>query len=75
MVLIVDSGISSKSGSNKYYSEANQKNVLMLSTINKNEEEEGKLTQHVFNNKSVFLDFFADGAKDVWAEGLNDLYA
>ena len=46
----------------------------MQSSINT--DEEGKLTQRVFvnQNKNVFLDYFADGAKEVWGEGLRDLY-
>ena len=45
----------------------------MLSTQNP-DEEDGRLTQHVWPNKTVFLDFFANGTKDVWGQGLRDLY-
>lgn len=45
----------------------------MLSSINGGSED-GKLTTHVWPNKTVFLDFFDDAAKEVWGQGLRDLY-
>jgi alpha-glucosidase (family GH31 glycosyl hydrolase) len=45
----------------------------MVSTHNPLEQG-GKLTQHVWANHTVFLDFFDEGAKDVWAAGINALY-
>jgi hypothetical protein len=52
-----------------------QKNILMQSSINPLEEE-GVLTQRVFSNANptVFLDLFAEEARDVWGEGLRDLF-
>ena len=38
------------------------------------ELEEGKLTQHGETNKTVFLDFFHSGTKDLWSKALKDLF-
>lgn len=73
MVLIVDAGLSSEDVSNKYYSMALQNNLLLKSSVNK-DEENGILTQHVWPNKTVFLDFFDENSKEVWGEGLRDLH-
>jgi alpha-glucosidase len=65
MVLVVDAGLSSVDVTNPYYSEALQRNLLLKSAINK-DKENGILTQHVWQNKTVFLDFFDENSKDVW---------
>lgn len=73
MVLIVDAGLSSMDVTNKYYAEALQRDLLLKSSINK-DQENGILTQHVWPNKTVFLDFFDENSKDIWGLGLRDLY-
>jgi alpha-glucosidase (family GH31 glycosyl hydrolase) len=73
MVLIVDAGLSSTDHTNQYYSEALTKNLLLKSSINK-DKNQGILTQHVWQNTTVFLDFFDENSKDVWGKGLRDLH-
>jgi alpha-glucosidase len=72
LIPIVDVGLSSEDPTNDIFSKALDENLLMLSTQNP-DLEDGKLTTHVWANKTVFLDFFAEGAKDVWAQGLKQL--
>lgn len=45
----------------------------MQSTINKMLNA-GALTTSVWQNHTVFLDFLANEAKDIWAQGLIDLW-
>jgi len=73
LVLGLETGISSVKAQNKYYSMALQDNLLLLSSINP-DEEEGKLTQHVLRNKTVFLDYWNDKTKDLLSAGIKELY-
>ena len=73
LVLALETGISSVKAQNKYYSMALQENLLILSLINP-DLEEGKLTQHVTRNKTVFLDYWNDKTKDLLSAGINELY-
>ena len=66
LIPIVDVGISSEDPTNTIYSEAYEKDLLMRSSQNP-DVEGGRLTTHVWANKTVFLDFFAEGSKDIWA--------
>ena len=74
MIVILDAGISGMDAQNKYFSQAAQANVLLKSAINP-DVDNGFLTNHVWPNKTVFLDFFAGAARDIWAQGINDLWA
>jgi len=65
MVLIVDAGMPGDDVTNKYFSMAFDENLLLKSAINQ-EKESGILTQKVWQNETVFLDFFSEKAKDVW---------
>jgi hypothetical protein len=60
--------------SSNYYLDAQEKNVLIKSSINPEGEFEGALTAKVWPDHTVFLDFWADDAKKIWADGLKDLY-
>lgn len=73
MIVIVDAGIAANDSSN-YYLDAQEKNVLIKSSINPEGEFEGALTAKVWPDHTVFLDFWADDAKKIWADGLKDLY-
>ena len=73
LIPIVDVGLSSEDATNTYYSQAVQNNLLIASSVNP-EDQGGFLTQHVWANHTVFLDFFNEGTKEIWAAGLNELY-
>jgi alpha-glucosidase (family GH31 glycosyl hydrolase) len=73
MVVIVDAGISGDDVSNPYFAAAAENDVLLRSSINP-DQQSGILTQHVWPNHTVFLDFLAPGARDIWAQGLKDLH-
>jgi alpha-glucosidase len=69
MIPIIDAGLSSMDNTNKYYAQAASKGALIKSTINA-DKQGGFLTQHVWQNHTVFLDFFSEDAKDIWAMGM-----
>lgn len=73
MILIVDAGISADDPSNKYWRQASENNLLIQSSMNP-DKYRGALTTTVYNNHSVFLDFFSVDACMVWEEGLDDLF-
>lgn len=72
VIPIIDAGISADDLSNKYILQANQDELLIKSSINKNDTE--FIVNHVWPNKTAFLDFFNPKSKDIWAMGFNDLY-
>jgi alpha-glucosidase (family GH31 glycosyl hydrolase) len=82
VIPIIDAGISSNDTQNKYFAAAAASDSLLRSTAFP-EEQFGFLSQHVwpFENKdtipahTVYLDFFKQEAKDVWASGIKDLHA
>lgn len=71
--IILEAGISSSDASYKYFGQAVQENLLIMSSINP-DKQEGAVTLEGLGNKTVYLDFFNDGAKQLLAQGLNDLY-
>lgn len=71
--MIVDAGLSADSPDNSYFSQALNNNALLLSTQNPNMTD-GILTTHVWPNQTVFLDWFSQNSKTIWAQGLKDLY-
>jgi alpha-glucosidase (family GH31 glycosyl hydrolase) len=73
LVLEITNGLSSQDPDGTYYKQALDKDALIDSTTNP-DIESGKLTQHVLANKTVFLDFFSEDAKDIWRGALKDLH-
>lgn len=73
VIPIIDAGLSADDLSNPYIMAANQDNLLILSTVNTNDTSEF-LIQHVWPNKTAFLDFFNPNSVNVWQQGFNDLY-
>ena len=75
-MIIVNAALQSNSLENKYYSQALDKEVLLMTSIRKNSRlEEGVLTQQINGVKSVFLDFLEDEAISIWKAGIKDLFA
>lgn len=56
MIPIIDAGISAEDPTSPYYAPALANDLLIMSTINP-DLEHGVLTQHVWPNHTVFLDF------------------
>lgn len=72
--VILEASLPSIDASYKYFAQAVQDDLLIKSSVNP-EVQEGAVTQNGFGNTStVFLDFFNDGAKWLWAQGLNELH-
>ena len=71
--LILGPAITSNASS-PFYSDGLLNNSFINSTINEGLEQ-GKLTQQVWNKKSVFPDFFQASAQTIWGQGLKHLFA
>jgi alpha-glucosidase (family GH31 glycosyl hydrolase) len=74
VIPIIDAGISADDLNNKYILQANQDGLLVMSG-NHSEGQNDFIINHVWPNKTAFLDFFNPKSKDVWGTGFKDLYA
>jgi len=78
LMIILNAALQSGNIENKYYSQALDKEVLLMSYIyNTNitgAPEHGVLTQSINGAKSVFLDFLEAEALAIWKAGIKDLF-
>ena len=72
MIVILDAGISAEDDSS-YFNDAQDNDALIRSSIN-TLDFDGTLSAKVWANHTVFLDFWDEDAKRIWADGLKDLY-
>jgi alpha-glucosidase (family GH31 glycosyl hydrolase) len=69
MIPIIDAGLSADTKGDKYISAARTANALLHSTETNSEYE-----TTVWPKKTMFLDWFNSASKDIWTEGIQDLY-
>lgn len=74
MVVILDPGLSADDPENKYYKMAQEKDILIKSSVNPNKMN-GALVAKVFTDQTVFIDWFNSKTYELWSAGLDDLFS
>ena len=75
LVLILNGGLAFDSTDNKYYNLGNTDDVFIKSGQWKSEKYSNNLIGQVWTNQTAFIDWFNPKCMNLWATGLNDLYA